>query len=198
MHCTRYDVRYIAIGNNVDTARGDNEFTPLRNWFNEFYAHDLSKKIRAVKLAKAQRGERANGDAPYGYIINPEKKHHLIPDPETASVVKQIFASEMAQKRIATRTRPTKADGIDLFSGLIYCADFKGKMYAVRGTARQKRSNSYSRANFRNRKRRGVTCTSCYIRDHSTLIYRILKGTTKMDRVTQSLGFSKVAYTIYS
>ena len=50
-----YDVRYIAINDGVDTAREDNEFTPLRNWFNEFYARDTSKKIRAVKQAKAQR-----------------------------------------------------------------------------------------------------------------------------------------------
>ena len=41
-------VRYIAINDGVDTAREDNEFTPLRNWFNEFYARDTSKKIRAV------------------------------------------------------------------------------------------------------------------------------------------------------
>lgn len=52
-----YDVRYIATNDGVDTAREDNEFTPLRNWFNEFYARDTSKKIRAVKQAKAQRGE---------------------------------------------------------------------------------------------------------------------------------------------
>lgn len=45
-----YEVRYIAINDGVDTAREDNEFTPLRNWFNEFYARDTSKKIRAVKL----------------------------------------------------------------------------------------------------------------------------------------------------
>lgn len=52
-----YDVRYIAINDGVDTAREDNEFTPLRNWFNEFYARDTSKKIRAVKQAKARLGE---------------------------------------------------------------------------------------------------------------------------------------------
>lgn len=51
-------VRYIAINDGVDTAREDNEFTPLRNWFNEFYARDTSKKIRAVKQAQAQKGER--------------------------------------------------------------------------------------------------------------------------------------------
>ena len=64
-----YEVRYIAINDGVDTAREDNEFTPLRNWFNEFYARDTSKKIRAVKQAKAQKGERVNGEAPYGYLI---------------------------------------------------------------------------------------------------------------------------------
>ena len=47
-------VRYIAINDGVDTAREDNEFTPLRNWFNEFYARDTSKKIRAVKQAQAR------------------------------------------------------------------------------------------------------------------------------------------------
>ena len=87
-----YEVRYIAINDGVDTAREDNEFTPLRNWFNEFYARDTSKKIRAVKQAKAQKGERVNGEAPYGYLIDPDNRNHLIPDPEPAHVVKQIFA----------------------------------------------------------------------------------------------------------
>ena len=77
-----YEVRYIAISDNVDTSREDNEFTPLRNWFNEFYARDTSKKIRAVKKAKAERGERVNGEAPYGYIIDPNDRNHLLPDPE--------------------------------------------------------------------------------------------------------------------
>ena len=73
-----YEVRYIAINDGVDTAREDNEFTPLRNWFNEFYARDTSKKIRAVKQAKAQKGERVNGEAPYGYLIDPDNRNHLI------------------------------------------------------------------------------------------------------------------------
>ena len=55
-------VRYIAINDGVDTAREDNEFTPLRNWFNEFYARDTSKKIRAVKQATGAKSERVNGN----------------------------------------------------------------------------------------------------------------------------------------
>ena len=94
------DVRYIAINDGVDTAREDNEFTPLRNWFNEFYARDTSKKIRAVKQAKAQRGERVNGEVPYGYIADPENRNHLLPDPETASVVRQIFMMYVRGDRV--------------------------------------------------------------------------------------------------
>lgn len=55
-------VRYIAINDGVDTAREDNEFTPLRNWFNEFYARDTSKKIRAVKQAQAQKASASTGN----------------------------------------------------------------------------------------------------------------------------------------
>lgn len=84
-------VRFIAICDGVDTTREDNEFMTLRNWFNEYYARDTSKKIRAVKYAKAQRGERVNVEAPYGYLIDPDDRNHLIPDPETAPVVKKIF-----------------------------------------------------------------------------------------------------------
>lgn len=55
-------VRYIAINDGVDTAREDNEFTPLRNWFNEFYARDTSKKIRAVKQAQAKKASASTGN----------------------------------------------------------------------------------------------------------------------------------------
>lgn len=89
-----------AINDGVDTAREDNEFTPLRNWFNEFYARDTSKKIRAVKQAKAQKGERVNGEVPYGYIADPNDRNHLLPDPETAHIVKQIFAMYVRGDRI--------------------------------------------------------------------------------------------------
>ena len=57
----QYDVRYIAVNDNVDTIQGDDEFTELRSLFNEWYVRDCSKKIKAVKLAQAMRGERVNG-----------------------------------------------------------------------------------------------------------------------------------------
>ena len=87
-----HDVRFIAVSDNVDSAREDNDLTPLRNLFNEWYAKDTSKKIRTVKQAKAKCGERTNGEVPYGYLPDPADRNHLIPDPETAHIVQKIFA----------------------------------------------------------------------------------------------------------
>lgn len=92
-----YDVRFIAINDGVDSANGVNEMSGIRNYFNDFYAADTSKKIRAVQRAKGQRGERIGGTIPYGYVRNPEyrgnQKEHpmLIIDSEAAAVVKRMF-----------------------------------------------------------------------------------------------------------
>lgn len=85
-----YDVRFIAINDGVDSAYGDNDFTPFRNLFNDFYAKDTSKKVRAVFRAKAARGEHLSGP-PYGYMDDPDQHGHWIIDPEAAKVVKRIF-----------------------------------------------------------------------------------------------------------
>lgn len=42
------DVRLIAINDSVDSFKGDNDFTPFRNFFNHFYVKNTSKKICAV------------------------------------------------------------------------------------------------------------------------------------------------------
>lgn len=157
-----YDVRYIAINDGVDTAREDNEFTPLRNWFNEFYACDTSKKIRAVKQAKAQRGERVNGEVPYGYIIDPEDKQHFFPNTHEALIDEETF--DLAQKRIATKHRPAKSEEIDLFSGLLFCGDRGYKMYLQQGAGTLERKHGYTCGRYRNRIRTGEVCTTHYIR----------------------------------
>jgi DNA invertase Pin-like site-specific DNA recombinase len=260
-----YEVRYIAINDGVDTAREDNEFTPLRNWFNEFYSRDTSKKIRAVKQAQASRGERVNGECPYGYIIDPTNKNHLLPDPETSHVVRQIFTMyirgervcriqewlkenkvltpaelqfkrtgkvwhpraklgeiyawscktiavilarkeylghtvtakkckisyrtkkerhnppekqyffpntheplideatfELAQKRLATRHRPTKSDEIDIFSGILFCADCGYKLHFLKGGLLEYK-HAYVCGNYRSRARSN-SCSTHYIR----------------------------------
>lgn len=85
------DIRYIAINDGVDSDKGDNEFTPFRNLFNDFYARDTSKKIRAVMRAKGNAGEHLCTNPPYGYMKSPDNKKQWIVDEEAAAVVKRIF-----------------------------------------------------------------------------------------------------------
>ncbi len=85
------DIRYIAINDGVDSDKGDNDFTPFRNLFNDFYARDTSKKIRAVMRAKGNSGEHLCSNPPYGYIKDPADKKKWIVDPEAAAVVERIF-----------------------------------------------------------------------------------------------------------
>ena len=85
------DIRYIAINDGVDSDKGDNEFTPFRNLFNDFYARDTSKKIRAVMRAKGNAGEHLCTNPPYGYMKDPDNKKRWIVDEEAATVVKKIF-----------------------------------------------------------------------------------------------------------
>lgn len=85
------DIRYIAINDGVDSEKGDNDFTPFRNLFNDFYARDTSKKIRAVMQSKGNAGEHLCSNPPYGYRKDPADKKKWIVDEEAAEVVKRIF-----------------------------------------------------------------------------------------------------------
>ncbi len=91
-----YEVRYIAINDGVDTAREDNEFTPLRNWFNAVYSKDISRKICSALSVKQKNGEFIGSWAPYGYKKCADDYHRLEPDAETAPVVRQIFQMRCA------------------------------------------------------------------------------------------------------
>ncbi len=85
------DIRYIAINDGVDSDKGENDFTPFRNLFNDFYARDTSKKIRAVMRSKGNAGEHLCTNPPYGYRKDPADKKKWIVDEEAAEVVKRIF-----------------------------------------------------------------------------------------------------------
>ena len=85
------DIRYIAINDGVDSDKGDNDFTPFRNLFNDFYARDTSKKIRAVMRAKGNAGEHLCTNPPYGYMKDPADKKKWMVDEEAAEIVRRIF-----------------------------------------------------------------------------------------------------------
>ena len=87
-----FGVHFIAVNDGVDSTRGENEFTAIRNVFNEMYARDTSKKIRATWQSKGKSGEHLTTIPPYGYMKDPDNKKKWIIDEEAAAVVQQIFA----------------------------------------------------------------------------------------------------------
>lgn len=85
-----YDVRYIAINDNVDTLKSENELMAFKNIFNDWYARDTSKKIRAVFKAKGQSGKHLSSPI-YGYKHSETDKNLCVIDDEAAEVVRKIF-----------------------------------------------------------------------------------------------------------
>ena len=86
-------IRFIAVNDGVDSLyESTNDFTPFRNIMNEFYAKDCSKKGRSVVWLKAETGARIASRPCYGYMKDPANpKRHILPDPDSAWVVKHIF-----------------------------------------------------------------------------------------------------------
>lgn len=78
-----------------------------------FYSRDLSMKVKTVENARMKRGEYLGSFAPFGYMKDPDRKHHLIPDPETAPIVRQIFSMAIEGKRISEIAQTLNADGVE-------------------------------------------------------------------------------------
>ena len=109
------DVRYIAINDNYDTADPNsinNDFAGIKNWFNEFYARDTSRKIRAVQKAKGERGVPLTVNVPYGYVKDPEDKRKWLVDEEAAAVVRRIFEMCMEGRGPQQIANQLKADKV--------------------------------------------------------------------------------------
>ena len=81
-------VRFIAVSDGVDGAHGNNDFSPLRNIFNERIG--TSKKIKAVKRSKGMRGKPITSKPVYGSLMDEDE--NLIIDGEAAPVVRQIYS----------------------------------------------------------------------------------------------------------
>jgi len=105
------NIRYIAIMDNIDTAKGLSDIVPVQDLFNEWYAKNTSQKIRAVLKAQAERGERLGSRAPYGYKKDERDPKKIVPDAEAAEVVKHIFqlcASGKGPSQIAKQLKQEK------------------------------------------------------------------------------------------
>jgi hypothetical protein len=81
----------VAVNDGVDSKRGDSEFTAIRNVFNQMFAQDTSKKIRATLQSKG-KSEHLTSIPPYGFMKNPNDPKRWLVDEEAAAVVQKIFS----------------------------------------------------------------------------------------------------------
>lgn len=86
-----YNVRFIAISDNVDSAEGLSDLIPFSNLINEWYAKDISKKMRSMISQKGNSGKRLTTKVIYGYKKAPEDKSKWIIDEYAAAVVRRIY-----------------------------------------------------------------------------------------------------------
>ncbi len=91
VYFSRKNVRYIALSDNIDSFRDDNDIAPFKNILNDMYAKDLSRKVKAAKRQRAKNGLFISSQAPYGYKQDPADKNHLVVDEEAAKIVRTIF-----------------------------------------------------------------------------------------------------------
>ncbi len=122
-------VRYIAVADNFDSLKNDNDIAPFKNILNDMYARDISRKIKNAKRQRAKNGLQRLAQPPYGYKTNPDTPSCLIIDPEPAEVIRLIFSltlegmgqiaitKELAAKKIVAPSVYKHRQGDSRFSG---------------------------------------------------------------------------------
>ena len=104
-------VRYIAIMDNIDTAKGISDLVPMQDLFNEWHAKNTSQKVRNVFRSKGMSGAPLTTNPPFGYLKDPESKNGWIIDEAAAKTVRQIFAwcvDGLGPTQIAKRLKTAK------------------------------------------------------------------------------------------
>lgn len=95
-------VRFISVADRYDSFETDGSaeslLIPLKNLINSYYSKDISKKISTAVHTKQLAGEYISGMIPYGYIKSKKEAYRFDVDPETAPIVKRIFAEKLGGK----------------------------------------------------------------------------------------------------
>ena len=111
-------VRFIAINNQIDIGiSGISSFDDLikvgiTNLMNEGQAATTSVNVRGTLNLRRQQGKFIGSFPTYGYLKDPDDKHHLIIDEETAPIVRMIFERFIAGESIIGITKNLNEMGI--------------------------------------------------------------------------------------
>ena len=97
-------VRFISVNDHYDSS--DYKGTTggldvvMKNIVYDYYSKDLSMKVKTAKRSKMKRGEYMGGHIPYGLMKDPDRKNRLLPDPEAAEIVKEIFGYALKKMKL--------------------------------------------------------------------------------------------------
>ena len=110
-------VRYIAVNEHYDSdnyaGKTGGMEVGIKNIINMMYSRDASKKVMVARKVLTEQGKFIGSFAPYGYVKSPKDKHKLIPDPEAAEVVKQIFTLAAEGKKYKEIARILNEEGVE-------------------------------------------------------------------------------------
>jgi len=109
-----YNVRFIAAEDGLDTAKGFDIMSLMRDVFNEFYVADTSKKIKAVFKSRMEKGLRCSGSVSYGYIPDPEDSNTWHIDEQAAAIVRRIFQMVVEGKGLNEIGRTLRAEQVPI------------------------------------------------------------------------------------
>ncbi len=106
-----HGIRFIAINDGIDTANVQpaNEFFPLRAVLNDWYARDISHKVRSALQARQQKGICTLATVPFGYQ---RKGESIVPNEKLIPVIQWIFAQAMQGQSLRQIARSLTAQRI--------------------------------------------------------------------------------------
>ena len=107
------NIRFISILESYDSFKNQasNDSSTFIIACNDYYSKQNSVKIRNVLNEKRKSGKFVGSLPCFGYMRDPDDKGHLIPNPETAPIVKDIFkwrADGIGPTEIANRLNKEK------------------------------------------------------------------------------------------
>lgn len=146
-----YDVRYIAVNDNVDTAKSENELLAFKNIFNDWYAL-LQGRDNGRHNAKTYRwgaqtiahileryeycGHTVNFRTKmksykvHKIVYNPQEEWQIFENTQEPIITQQTF--DLVQELRKHKRRPQRSEVVNPFAGMVYCADCGEKMYLSR------------------------------------------------------------------
>lgn len=109
-----HGVRVLSVSEGYDSGAPDGvtDFAPFLSVFNDMYARDISKKVRAALDARRREGKFIGAQPPFGYRRDPEDKNRLVPDPQTAPDVRQVFETYLACGALSGTAGKLTAQGV--------------------------------------------------------------------------------------